>query len=214
MLTGGMQNAFSRRLLDEFTTKGCHTIADTISRLCQLCDVTAPAARAWLHGTMPKVEHLIRIADFLDISLDELTGRIQVGSTQIVIEEKRKQLRKEGNSCTLFIPRSLVDILWGAHCDLEQVTLWRIPHDIPGLGRCGDFAMVEKIRQHAEIKDMSWCLFSVRGQHIVRRIRLSIGKAGVDTSGDTTNEYITLSGLLEEETQMVGKIIATIRAHT
>lgn len=58
-------------------------------RLAEHCEVTATAVTNWLGGTLPSLENVLAVVDFLDMSLDRAFGR-----TPGTVEALRKVRRE------------------------------------------------------------------------------------------------------------------------
>ena len=61
---------FGRMIKAELSRQGVTNL-----RLAEHCDVTPTAVSTWLNGTLPGLDNVLQIVDFLDISLDRAFGR-------------------------------------------------------------------------------------------------------------------------------------------
>ncbi len=87
-------------------------------RLAAHCGVTATAVGNWLNGTLPSLENVLQVVDFLDVSLDRAFGRTP-GTVGALRKVRRETAAVLGAIDCVLPDQSIVE---GARKDVEEST--------------------------------------------------------------------------------------------
>lgn len=85
----------------------CKKQGTSPSAVCKAIGLSNAAASGWKSGTLPKADILVKIADYLNVSIDFLLGRVEGENLFRMLEEEVQSL-KEKNAPDSEI-RSVID---------------------------------------------------------------------------------------------------------
>ncbi len=101
------------------------TIKDELSRqhvtnlrLAEHCRVTPTAVSTWLKGTLPSLENVLQVVDFLDVSLDRVFGRTP--GTVDALRKVRRETAAVLDAIDCVLPEQ--SIVEGARREIEEST--------------------------------------------------------------------------------------------